>query len=147
MRHANGFTLIEAMIVVVIAAILAALAAPSFRSTIAAQRITSVSGTLQSSLNLTRAEALKSNANVTLAPNSGTAWNTGWKSYGADNVVISTSSATPLVTITGPASVVYQRSGRASAPATFKVSAADTTTIRCVTVSTSGSAMVTSSGC
>jgi type II secretion system protein H len=53
-----GFTLIEMMVVVALVAILAALAAPSFSTQIANQRVTSVAQELQSLLQLARSEAV-----------------------------------------------------------------------------------------
>jgi len=53
-----GFTLIEALIVVAMVAILAALAAPSFNTMIANQRLSSAAQELQTLLQFARAEAV-----------------------------------------------------------------------------------------
>ena len=57
-RASQGFTLIEAMVVVALVAILAALAAPSFTTTIANQRVSSAAQELQTLLLFARAEAV-----------------------------------------------------------------------------------------
>lgn len=82
----SGFTLVELMVVVAIAAILAALAVPSFRSFINSTRQSSAVMQLVSDLNLGRSEAIKRNAHVLVcARNSdgtdcaaSTNWQAGW---------------------------------------------------------------------
>ena len=77
----HGFTLIEAMVVVAIIAILGAIAAPSFQNMLRNNRLSAASSALQVSLNLARSEAAKrgSDARVSVAAN-GTAglWANGW---------------------------------------------------------------------
>lgn len=77
----HGFTLIEAMVVVAIVAIIGAIAAPSFRDLLRNNRLSAASSTLQVSLSLARSEAAKrgSDSRVTVAAN-GTAgqWDNGW---------------------------------------------------------------------
>ena len=64
MARARGFTLVELLTVVSMVAILAAIAVPSFRQLIAAQRVRSATSALTESLWLARAEATKRNTNV-----------------------------------------------------------------------------------
>ncbi|HAL40330.1 MAG TPA: hypothetical protein DCP03_20420 [Polaromonas sp.] len=79
--RANGFSLIELMVVVAMVAILAGLAAPSFTKLLRNNRLAAASSALQVSLSLARSEAVKrgSDARVTVAAN-GTAgsWLNGW---------------------------------------------------------------------
>lgn len=85
----RGFTLIETMVVVAIAAVLAALAAPSFTPIVERWRIRSATESLQSALYLARSEAIKRGGSIVLrkeatgtngcALASGTSnWDCGW---------------------------------------------------------------------
>ena len=64
-RAARGFTLIELMVVVALAAIVASIAAPSFREMTVATRTRSAASALHESLWLARSEAIKRNKPVT----------------------------------------------------------------------------------
>ena len=61
---ASGFTLVELMVTLAVAAILMALAVPSFTSVINGNRLTSTANELVSSLQLARSEALRRNTQV-----------------------------------------------------------------------------------
>ena len=66
-RHeVTGFTLVELLVTIIIVAILAALAAPSFREFVASQRVKTASFDVMSLLTLARSEAIKRNSSVTL---------------------------------------------------------------------------------
>lgn len=64
-RAARGFTLIELMVVVALAAIVASIAAPSFRELMVGTRTRSAASALHESLWLARSEAIKRNKPVT----------------------------------------------------------------------------------
>ena len=64
--RSRGFTLVEMLVVMAISAILIAAAVPSFQSLIASTRASSASGTLVSSLEYARSEAIRRNQNVTV---------------------------------------------------------------------------------
>jgi type IV fimbrial biogenesis protein FimT len=66
MKNDAGFTLIELIVTVAIAAIVLAIAVPSFQETITSNRLTTFSNTLVASLNFARSEAIKQNRRVTL---------------------------------------------------------------------------------
>lgn len=63
-RRAAGFTVIEMMVVVMVAAVILALAVPSFRDFIARQRVAAVNAELVTALQLARSEAVARNKNV-----------------------------------------------------------------------------------
>lgn len=78
-----GVTMVELMIVVAIAAILATIAAPSFSDFINNTRLTSMMTQLTGDLSRARSEAIKRNSWVMVCARStntacGTDWNNGW---------------------------------------------------------------------
>lgn len=78
-----GVTMVELMIVVAIAAILATIAAPSFSDFINNTRLTSIMTQLTGDLNRARSEAIKRNSWVMVCARStntacGTNWGNGW---------------------------------------------------------------------
>lgn len=137
----SGFSLIELMVTIVIAAILASIAMPSFTAIIQNQRIRSASSDLYSSLIRARSEAIKRNVNITLTPVSGN-WASGWQIAHPTTAgsFIEEHPALTNITITGPGSVVYSSSGRTQAGAnvTFTITGITTENKRCVYVDVSG---------
>jgi type IV fimbrial biogenesis protein FimT len=142
-RPARGFTLLEMMVVLVIAVILAGIAGPSFTRMIAAQRVRSAGTDVYAALLKARSEAIKRNASVTLAPKAG-GWQNGWQIINpalASNI-LEDHGAVSGIAISGPASVVYRPSGRlqAGSAAAVVVSAGSgaTAVYHCVSVELSG---------
>lgn len=75
----QGFTIIELMITLVIAAILASLAAPSFKDIIQNNRMTTQYNELLASLSVARSEAIKQGEDVIALSNNGNNdWKDGW---------------------------------------------------------------------
>ena len=145
----RGFSLIELMMVVALAAIMALVAMPSFQETIESQRIRGTATDLMIALTRARSEAIKRNVNITLSPKSGD-WANGWQIPDpSTGTVIEDHAATAGLTVTGPGSVVYQSSGRvqgSSAPS-FSISGDVSASTRCVAVDLSGRPSVKAGSC
>lgn len=84
-RHGAGFTLIELMITIAIAAILLTIGVPGFRDLIINNRIASQTNELVTAINMARSEAVKRGEPVTVCASSDQAtcslsrnWATGW---------------------------------------------------------------------
>ena len=78
MPHA-GFTLVELMVTLAIAAILLAVGMPSFSGIIKNQEIQAAARDFLAALNLARSEAIRRNTRVDLIPaQDGTDWGKGW---------------------------------------------------------------------
>ena len=79
----TGLTMIEILVVLAIAGILAAAATPSLTSFVNSMRLTSTSTQLISDLNRARSEAIKRNRRVLVCPRGtdttcGASWQNGW---------------------------------------------------------------------
>ena len=81
----DGFSIIELMITLVVAAILLSIVAPSFRDIIQDNRLTTEINSLSASLNLTRSEAIKRGTPATLCKSNDSVscmapanWHDGW---------------------------------------------------------------------
>ncbi len=74
----RGFSLIELIVALAVAAILLTIGVPSFSALIESQRMTTTVNNLLAAVNLTRSEALQRGARVDLAPLDGAKWENGW---------------------------------------------------------------------
>jgi type IV fimbrial biogenesis protein FimT len=148
-RRPHGFTLIELMVTLVIAAILMMVAVPSFVSFQKNTELTSAANSLLAAINAARGEAMKRGMSVIVVPTgNGSDWKTGWvvvvdkntpRTYTAteDNTVL-TQAKVPSgisITVNGIASVsepyiLFDASGfsktKANGPAYFSISFART---------------------
>lgn len=84
-RAAKGFTLVELMITIAVAAVLLAIAVPSFTRLMANTRQTSATNSLLQAFEYARNSALREGQSVTVCPiatptdtSCSTDWNTGW---------------------------------------------------------------------
>ncbi len=83
-KENTGFSLVELMVTLSIAAIVLSFAAPSFSTTIQNNRLTTETNNLISSLTLARSEAIKRRTNITMCSSNdqatctNTAWQYGW---------------------------------------------------------------------
>src|SRR4051812_15986746 len=72
-----GFTLIEVVIVMFLAALLATLAAPMYRNLSLNQNVRTAATSMQSTMLFARSEAIKRAQNVSIVPNASD-WKNGW---------------------------------------------------------------------
>jgi len=136
--RANGFTLIELIVTIVIAGILMAMAAPAFTNFVRDARLGSQARALLSDIQMARSEAARLNQNVVLCPtNNDTACTTTWTQprivfADADNnqtidtgqIALRKSDAlsSNQTLIASPNSFVqFNSSGRPAAAVTFKL--------------------------
>jgi type IV fimbrial biogenesis protein FimT len=158
---AKGFTLIEALVVVSILAIMTSLAIPSFISFIGTMNTKSAAFDLIGDLSMARSEALKRNVAITVAPVEG-AWTKGWQVLRpsvspevAPVALRERESRSSTVAINAPVGgIVFQPNGRLqgsdTGPANIKwsiTSSASGAIARCVVISPTGSARSHSGAC
>lgn len=92
MKKANGFSLIELMVVIALVAILASLAAPSFQGMIASSNLTSTTNDLVATLARARSEAIRRGKRVTICMSTDHEscvttgdWTQGWIMFNDDD--------------------------------------------------------------
>ena len=135
-RKDRGFTMIELMISVLILGILASIAVPNYSSFVANQRVKTASFDVMSAVALARSEALKRNTDVTITPTTGTNWASGWSV--AAGTTLNQQAAFKNMTITGPASLSYNSSGRLNTLAAPISISSTGATPRCISIELSG---------
>jgi type IV fimbrial biogenesis protein FimT len=136
---ARGFTLIELMVVVAIAAVLLAIGVPSFKSFIEGQRVKTAASDFATAAVFARSEAIKRNAEVGVVAAT-TGWKDGW-SITAGAVTLGSQSAFPGVLMTSAVTqVVYLGNGRLKDQTltNLQVSGSDGSPVRCVSFDLSG---------
>jgi type IV fimbrial biogenesis protein FimT len=144
-----GFTLVELLITITIAAILLAIGIPSFKSFTANQQVKNATFDLSSMLRFARSEAIKRNNNVVVTPVS-SAWKNGW------TITVTVSGTTTTlgqhdafatgVSVTGPTTITYSGTGRlnaATAPS-FGISNSSTRRTSTIGIDLSGLPKITS---
>lgn len=145
----RGFTLIELMVVVALAAIFLGIGVPSFKNFVAGQRVKTAAGDFAMAVVFARAEAIKRNMDVTMtaATSGASGWKDGWTVAAGGNS-LSVQPAFEGVTFAGPASgITYKRSGRLSAAVGSMTITGQDGNARCVTIDLSGMPNITKGAC
>jgi type IV fimbrial biogenesis protein FimT len=146
-RNGAGFTLIELMIGIAIAAIILTLGIPSFSEVIRNNRIAVQSNELVSALHLARSEAIKRSATVRVCSSTDGAtcannasWATGWVVLDvAGNVLRTWDAIGGGLTLTGPAAAIqFLSSGFSNSQQTLRLRPDDCTYGRNILVSATG---------
>lgn len=116
-RSIGGFSLLELMVAIFVAAILAAIAVPSFRATIQRHRLLAAADDLQSAVQYARTEAVLRATYVSVCPStdgtscaSSTTWDTGWLVYSHP---IATTKASDAYSATASSGMQILRAGAA----------------------------------
>ena len=142
MRTQTGFTLIEALMVVAVLAVLAGAALPELRSFMASQMVKTPASDLYASLVLARSEAIKRNAAIDIVPTA-TDWAKGWEVRSGATKLRAQDGYPTRVSISSSVAgtVTYGANGRLSTSATnFKVLVPGDpkARMRCVSVDVTG---------
>jgi type IV fimbrial biogenesis protein FimT len=157
-ERARGFSLVELLMVLVVAAVLATIALPNLRDVVVRTRLKTAATDLHASLLLARSEAIKRNAGMQVVPVDATNWTQGWSvrvqaagtvltkqdAYQSLNIATTNAAyaaaAVPSVTFSGTG----RESGSAGAGIAFVISSATYPSIaaRCVAIDPSGRAAV-----
>lgn len=120
--QSRGFTLLELLVVIAVAGILASLALPSFREYMGMQRIRAAAFDVSAGILAARSEAIKRNASVTMVQAGGD-WKNGWTIVSAGNT-LGTQGAFSGLVITNSASastLSFGNDGRLAASSNFTI--------------------------
>lgn len=84
--HSSGFSIVEAMVILLIVGILLGVGIPSFHAMLQNQRLTTAANALLMAVHLTRSEAIHRGRRVDLVPvGDGSKWSKGWVIFIDDN--------------------------------------------------------------
>ena len=163
-RHPTGFTLVELLVVIAIAAILLAIALPSFQGTLRSNRVATTGNELLASLSLARSEGVRSTRGGGVCASEdgatcGGTWNSGWivwtetngdGTFNAGETVVRYSQAKPRLVLTSAVNTIgFDGRGRAVGGAqTIQLSPEGATApVRCLRVVITGQTRVIQGAC
>jgi len=116
MRTARGFTLIEMMVVIIIIGILGVLGFPAMTRMLSSQAVRSTTYDLFADLVYARSEAITRGTTVTITSPGSTNWKQGWNIVEAagGTTLRSQPAIGSKILMTGPATISFERTGRAT---------------------------------
>lgn len=155
----KGFTMVEMLVVIIIASILLMLAIPYYQSFRADNKASDLATAIASALHFAKSEAIRQNTVMTLcganatqtACNNNNSWDNGWIIIGPNNDIhlVYAASIPNTLTATPNNTVQFQASGFLSSVTnnSFTIQPADCKTGYTVTVSNSGAVSTTKFNC
>jgi type IV fimbrial biogenesis protein FimT len=152
-HRVRGFTVVELMIVVMIAMLVAAIAMPSLDAALTNQRLRNAATDFVSALLVARSEAIKRGTDVQVAPIAPGDWSSGWRviSVADDEQVERTESLGHWVDVEyAPDVIAYQRTGRLAGAGVSRIefrAAKGTAVARCVWIDPSGMPRLAAASC
>lgn len=152
-QRSRGFTLIELMVTITVAAVLLTIALPSFVSTTLNSKLRATANNLSAAVMLARSEAIKRNAATQLCPSDNDSscsgdWEDGWIVIASDNTVVHREGPVPegFKVNTTATTLSFDPSGVGSTAADFTICRATPSVgsqERVVTVTATGRPSVT----
>lgn len=98
----HGFSLVELMVTLTVAAILLGIGIPSFSTLITNQRLGTAASDFLNAINLARSEAIQRSARVDLVPADGRNWKSGWVVFIDGNGNLHPDPSEPVIFSHGP---------------------------------------------
>jgi len=121
----SGFTIIELMMVIAIAGVMAAFAGPSFTTMINNNRITTQTNQFILAVQIARSEAVKRGRPISITATDGSNWAQGWQVLDENDAVIQNFDAVPsgltVVSADSKTSFTFSGSGEVNTSDTLKV--------------------------
>lgn len=123
----RGFTLIELMVTIAIAAIILSLAIPSFTEAALGSKLRATANSLAAAATMARSEAIKRREQVVLCASGngsscGGDWDQGWIVLGGSTVIMAQGAAPKGFKVNGnQSSLTFEPTGVGSTPANFTI--------------------------